>query len=145
MKKFLEVLMDDEGLLHFSTDFEFADTRDNPPPDLMELTAQSEDLDKRLIRSMVTEVWKNRNVHPSKAIRYLAMAEIIACAEPYDHAEQFWTTMMFGYIPCYEKLASSLKMPFGYDPSKINRPISLSSPKGLPPFMFPLGFGKAKS
>lgn len=143
MKKFLEVLMDDEGLLHLSTDFEFADSRDNPPSDITAHMAELDDLHKRAIRSLVNEVWKNRNQHPSKAIRILAMAEIIACAEPYDHAEQFWSTMMFDYIPGYEKLASSLKKPFGYDPSRMIRPVSGVFTGGIPPF--PFGFGKTKS
>ena len=143
MKKFLEVLMDDEGFLHLSTDFEFADSRDNPPSDIAVHEAEVDDLHKRAIRSLVNEVWKNRNSHPSKAIRILAMAEIIACAEPYDHAEQFWSSMMFDYIPRYEKMASDLKRPFGYDPSKMIRPISCSFPAGMPPF--PFGFGKTKS
>ena len=143
MKKFLEVLMDDEGLLHLSTDFEFADSRDNPPADVMAHMAKTDDLNKRAIRSLINELWKNRNQHPAKAIRYLAMAEIIACAEPYDHAEHFWSTMMFEYIPHYEKMASDLKRPFGYDPSKMMRPISCSFPGGMQPF--PFGFTKTKS
>jgi len=51
------------------------------------------------------------------------MAEMIACAEPYDQAEQLWSTMMFDYIPHYEHYSSSLKKPYGYDPSKMIRPI----------------------
>lgn len=135
--------MDDEGLLHLSTDFEFADSRDNPPSDMAAHVAELDDLHKRTIRSLVNEVWKNKNHHPCKAIRILAMAEIIACAEPYDHAEHFWSTMMFDYIPHYERLASGLKKPFGYDPSKMIRPISCGFPGGIPPF--PFGFGKTKS
>lgn len=143
MKKFLEVLMDDEGLLHLSTDFEFEDSRDNPPADVMEYMTKHDDLNRRAIRSLVTEIWKNRNPNLGKAIRCLAMAEIIACAEPYDHAEHFWSAMMFDYIPKYEKLASSLKKPFGYDPSKMIRPITGVFPNGMPPI--PFGFGKTKS
>lgn len=143
MKKFLEVLVDDNGMLHLSTDFEFADSLDNPPSDLMDYMARQDDLNKRVISSMIDELWKNRNQHPSKAIRILAMAEILACAEPYDHAEHFWSCMMFDYIPHYEKLASSLKKPFGYDPSKMIRPISYSFPGGMN--ISPFGFGKTKS
>lgn len=143
MKKFLEVLMDDEGLLHLSSDFEFADTHDNPPSDLKIFAAEMDDLHRRAIRSLVTETWKNKNQNPSKAIRFLAMAEIIACAQPYDHAEHFWSAMMFDYIPKYEKLATGLKKPFGYDASKIIRPVTGVFPGGMPPFSF--GFGKTKS
>ena len=36
MKKFLEVLMDDNGELHFSTDVEFADSVERPVKDMKE-------------------------------------------------------------------------------------------------------------
>lgn len=115
--------MDDDGVLHFSTDFVFADSRDNPPRDMKAYAREQDEWNKKLIRDMVNHVWKNRDPNPSKAIRYLAMAEIITCAEPYDHAEHFWSTMMFEYIPHYERYASQLKKPFGYDPSKMIRPM----------------------
>ena len=145
MKKFLEVLMDDDGLLHFSTDFEFADSRDNPPSDMKAHELEMDDLNRRAIRSLVKELWGNRNQHPGKAIRIISMAEIIACAEPYDHAENFWSAMMFDYIPRYEKLASALKKPYGYDPSGMIRPISAVFPDGMPTFPFNFGSGKTKS
>ena len=144
MKKFLEVLMDDEGLLHLSTDVEFNDEIENPPTNMKEHLLQVDDLNRRTIRSMVTELWKNHNLNVSKAIRFLSMAEIIACAEPYDQTEQFWSAMMFDYIPSYEKMSSALKIPFGFDPSKMIRPITMSSaPMGMP--FTPFGFGKVKN
>lgn len=122
MKKFLEVLMDDDGVLHFSTDFKFADSLDNPPKDVKALEQEYEEWNLKLIRDLVKEVWKNRNQHPSKAIRYLAMAEMITCAEPYECAEDLWTTMMFHFIPHYERYSSQLKKPYGFNPSKMTRP-----------------------
>ena len=141
MKKFLEVLVDEDGQMSFSTDFEFADSVDNPPSDLMALMAKNDDLNKKAIRGMVDQIWKKRDQHASKAIRYLAMAEIMACAEPYDHAEQFWWTMMFSYIPHYEKLANKLKRPFGYDPSKMIRPVSFGGGTSVMPMKGFKGFG----
>ena len=61
----------------------------------------------------------------------LQMGEIISCAEPYDNAEQLWSTMMFSFIPHYERYSSSLKKPYGFDPSNIIRPISGVFPMGL--------------
>ena len=135
--------MDDEGQFHFSTDFRFPDSKDNPLTDLKAYESECDDLTKRLIRSIVAEMWGKRNQHPFKAIRHLAMAEIISCAEPYDNAEHFWSAMMFDYIPLYEKMASKLKKPYGYDSSKIIRPITMSSFGMMP--MLPMDFGKMKS
>ena len=138
MKKFLEVLMDDDGNMHFSTDFQFPDSVENPPVNMEEYKQEHDQLTRKLMRGLVQEVWKKRSFNPSKAIRYLAMAEIIACAEPYEVAEEFWSTMMFSYIPNYEKFASKLKRPFGYDSRKMKRPVTGIFPGGLMPF----GIGK---
>ena len=123
MKKFLEVLMDDDGQLHLSTDFVFADNVANPPIDMKAEKAKNDEYNKKAIRGLIDYLWRKREFHASKAIRYLAMAEIMACAEPYEHAEEFWSTMMFSYIPHYENYANKLKRPFGYDPSKMTRPL----------------------
>lgn len=143
MKKFLEVLMDDDGMLHFSTDFNFADNVVNPPANLSKFSSEMDDLYRRTMRSMVTEVWKNKNQNPSKAIRILAMGEIISCAQPYDHAEQFWHTMMFEFIPHYEKFSTKLKRPYGFDSSKVIRPITIGGPEALMTSMFPISTSKS--
>ena len=132
--------MDDDGNFHFSSDFQFADSKENPVKDWDVHEAEFKDLHRRLIQSSVPEIWGKKNYNPFKAIRHLAMTEIISCAEPYSNAEDFWSTMMFSYIPQYEKCASKLKKPFGYDSSKIIRPISMGSWG-----MMPMGFGKMKS
>lgn len=128
MKKFLEVLVDDDGLMHFSTDFEFPDSVVNPPKDLARHQAEMDNLYRRAVRSLVTEAWKKRNFHPSKAIRILSMAEILSCAQPYENAEEFWSCMMFDLIPRLEKFSANLKRPFGYDASKVVRPIKMDGP-----------------
>ena len=136
MKKFLEVLMDENGQLHISTDFTFADEIENPPKDKKKHAKEMDELFRKTISSVIEEIWGNHNLHISKAIRYLSMAEIIACAQPYDNAEELWSTLMFSYIPQYEKFADNLKKPYGFDPSRVIRPVSIGNPSA---FMFPLG------
>lgn len=151
MKKFLEVLVDDDGHLSFNTDWVFYDEIDNPPPSAEAAIKQNDQLNRMLIEGIIPPLWRDRNPHVGKAIRYLSMAEIISCAEPYDGAEQLWAAMMSEYIPHYEELANRLKMPYGYDPSKITRPIVMDGAtimqmsknlfSGSIPFPF-TGFGK---
>lgn len=136
MKKFLEVLIDDNGELHLSTDIEFADSIENPPKDMMAFEKIADQLHRKAIRGVVNAVWKEKNLNVSKAIRYLSMAEIITNAEPYEGAELLWSAMMFDYLPKYEKYSDKLKMPFGYDPVKRVRPLTLSSKQGIMPFPF---------
>lgn len=57
-----------------------------------------------------------------KAIRYLSMAEIITCAEPYEGAEQLWSSLMFEYLPHYERFSDQLKK---------TRPLSWNCRQGL--------------
>ena len=131
MKKFLEVLMDDNGELHFSTDVEFADSVERPVKDMNEFQKIFDQINRRAIRGMVNAVWKEKNLDVAKAIRYLSMAEIITCAEPYEGAEQLWSSLMFEYLPHYERYADQLKVPHGYDPSKKTRPLSWNCRQGL--------------
>ena len=131
MKKFLEVLVDDQGEMHFSTDYEFSDSIENPPTDWEKETKETDQRYRQIIRGLVNTLWKDHNLHVSKAIRFLSMGEIMACAEPYDNAEEFWSAMMFACIPHYESYASSLKKPYGFDPKKMIRPITGVFPGGL--------------
>ncbi|MBR5403254.1 MAG: hypothetical protein IK113_03400 [Bacteroidales bacterium] len=131
MKKFLEVLVDDNGEMLFSTDYEFADSIESPPKDIEEEAKLMDHRYRQVMRGLINTVWRDHNLNVSKAIRYLSMAEIISCAEPYETAELFWSTMMFSFIPHYEKYSSSLKKPYGFDPSNIIRPISGVFPMGL--------------
>jgi len=124
MKKFLEILVDDEGKLHCSTDYVFHDSVLNPPEKTDKVEKDFEALSKQLIGGLVETVWKDRNFHVGKAIRFLSMAEVISCAEPYQNAEDLWSSLMFHYIPFFESFASGLKTPYGYDSTKIIRPIT---------------------
>ena len=96
-------------------------------PELIGFFYENDRLNRQLICGMVNAMWKERNYHVSKAIRYLSMAEIITCAEPYDNAEHFWSAMMFDYIPYYEKFSTELKKPYGFNPSKMIRPMTFGS------------------
>lgn len=127
MKKFLEVLVDDDGNLHLSTDYEFADSVENPPTDMKKHQEECDLLFRQTIRGVVNALWKERKLNVSKAIRFLSMAEIISDVQPYDNAEQLWSAMMFEYIPQYEKFSAQLKRPYGFNPSKVIHPMTFGS------------------
>lgn len=131
MRKFLEVLMDDDGQLHMSTDFEFPDSIENPPKDTKAFLAEMDQLYKKTITGMSQAIWKEHNLHVSKAIRILSMAEVISCAEPYDNAECLWGALMFDYIPKYEAFANRLKIPYGFRPDKVQRPLIWNCRDGI--------------
>ena len=117
MKTFLEVLVADDGRLHMRTDYAFYDDVCHPAPSKSAAKKQNESMNRMLIEGIIPALWEKRETQADKAIRYLSMAEIIATAEPYDHAENLWHALMFDYIPRYEKLADRLEIPFGFDPS----------------------------
>lgn len=123
MRKLLEALVDENGHLTLYTDFEFYDAVENPAPSKKAAKKQLDSISRMAIEGMVPVIWRDRNYRVSKAIRYLSQAEVITCAEPYDNAEHLWSALMFDYIPHYEKFADGLKIPYGYDPSRIIRPI----------------------
>ena len=139
MKKFLEVLMDDNGELHLSTDIEFADSIERPVKDIKAFEKIYDIINRRAIRGLVNAVWNEKNQDVAKAIRYLSMAEIITCAEPYQGIEELWYSMMFHYLPHYERYSDQLKVPYGYNPSNKVRPLSMDSQQGFVsiPFKMP--------
>lgn len=79
---------------------------------------------KGLIRKIVKILWGDKNTGISKLIRTLSMAEICACAEPYSHAEEFWSTMMFSLIPRIENYARDEKRKYAYYDGARQRPIT---------------------
>lgn len=131
MKKFLEVLMDDEGQLHMSTDFDFADEIENPPKDRAAFLREMDQLFKTTTAGMVNAMWKERKLNVSKAVRLLSMAEVLSCADPYDNAEGLWSALMFDYIPNYEAYANKLKIPFGFRPERMQRPLIWDCKDGI--------------
>ena len=144
MKKFLEVLVDDDGNLHLNTDYEFADSVENPPTDMKKYQEENDLLLKQAVRGVVNALWKERKLNVSKAIRYLSMAEIISDVQPYDNAEQLWSSMMFYFIPHYEKFSTQLKKPYGFNPSRVIRPMTFGSFPGCSTMPIS-GFGPQKN
>lgn len=136
MKKFLEVLEDDNGNIIMNTDVEFFDELDNPSKDFKDNARFFDKTIKRLIKAMTEIAWEKKNYHVSKAVRFLTLAETISGAQPYDSAEQLWSTMMFSFIPRYESFADKLKKPYGFNPADVTRPITVPGP--INASMFPL-------
>ena len=117
MKKFLEILLDDEGQMHITSECGFVASKDSLSIDFMDR------LFKSAIRAFSSKIWKDKDQEASFAIRVLSCAEILATAEPYKMAEEFWVTMMFDFIPHYEKYGNKLKQPYGFDPKRMTKPI----------------------
>lgn len=148
MKKFLEVLVDENGKFHFSTEEEFvteeAFAAENPRAQL-DHAQEIDTLLKRLVHDMTEFMWQNKEQRVSQAVRLVAMAEILGCAQPYEHAEEFWSLMMFNTIPQFEKFAAAIKKPYGFDERAVNRPLMGGPLLGGPdilPFPFQPQFGK---
>lgn len=119
MKNLLQVFINDEGELDFSSDNEQC---------LDEIWSldnlkQSKKVFEKVLSKMVDCIWGEQNTCVSKVIRLLSMTEMCASSEPYAQAEEFWSTMMFDFIPSMEKYADSLKTKFGYDPHAKQRPL----------------------
>ena len=143
MKKFLEVLVDEDGKFHFSTEEEFvteeAFAAENPRAKV-EHAKEIDKLLKRLVHDMTEFMWQNQEQKVSQAVRLVAMAEILGCAQPYEHAEEFWSLMMFHTIPQFEKFAAAIKKPYGFDDRAVTRPLVGGAWAGCPNMMaFPLG------
>jgi hypothetical protein len=134
MRKYLEVLVDDDGTFHFSTDEQFSE----------KLTPQLFDREfRQLLHDMTEFMWQNKEQKVSQAVRMVAMAEILGCAQPYEHAEEFWSMMMFEIIPHYEGLAGDIKRPYGFENRSVTRPRVFAPGSQV----FPVGqlFGKKLS
>ena len=121
MRKILEVLMDENGAFHFSTDVK--------KEEMMDPIAFKQTL-KRMIESLVQENWKKRNFNLSPVIRLISMAEPLATDQPYMQVEEFWTTMMFELVPQVEDYAAKLKRPYGFNNEKVERPLTFFPGKG---------------
>ena len=86
---------------------------------------KKEELFRSLLVEMTDKIWKDRKTGISRVIRLLSMAEMCTCAQPYSQAEEFWSTMMFSFIPHYEKFSSSLKQKYGFKPGDVVRPFTV--------------------
>lgn len=118
MRKYLEVLVDDDGKFHFSTDETFEGIA-NP----MKFDKEF----RHLLHDMAEFMWQNKQQKVSQAIRLISMAEMLGGAQPYEMAEEFWGMMMFHCIPDYEAFAAEIKKPFGFNSKAVTRPLTGSS------------------
>ena len=124
MKKFLEVLVDEDGKFHFSTEEEFVSEEafavENPRAKV-EHAKEIDKLLKRLVHDMTEFMWQNQEQKVSQAVRLVAMAEI--------HT-----------IPQFEKFAAAIKKPYGFDDRAVTRPIVGGAwAGGSNTMLFPLG------
>ena len=129
MKKYLEVLLDDDGMFHFASERPLGKKRDQDAFD-REF--------RKLLHDIAEYMWQNKGEQVSLAIRLVAMAEILGAAQPYERAEEFWSLMMFDMIPKYESYAASIKEPYGFNDRKVIRPSVFPSgasvfPASIPP------------
>ena len=125
MKKYLEVLVDEDGRFHFSTEEVFTTEEEFAAQDSRGKAVLMEEYDRdlrRLIHDLTEFMWKNKEQQVSQAIRSLAIAEILGCAEPYEHAEEFWNLMMFHTIPQFDHYAAAIKKQYGFDDQSVTRP-----------------------
>ena len=131
MRKFLEVLVDDDGRFHFSTE----ETEDR----ISDLKKFEKEF-RQLIGDLTEFMWKNKDVAVSQVIRKISMAEILATAQPYEQMETLWENMMFHTIPQLEEFAAKIKRPYGFDSRDVVRP--LTGTPGMQVFPVKKPFGK---
>lgn len=108
MKKVLEVIIDDDGKMKFSSEYNLGLTKDDY---------------KLAIEGLVECLWKDKNEDIYPIIRVLGMAEMMSTAQPYSLVESFWSTMMFSFIPRMEKFATELKSKYGFKDEEVTRPM----------------------
>ena len=141
-------MVDEDGKFHFSTEEVFTTEEEFAAEDgrgQAVLMDEYESQLRRLVHDLTEFMWKNKDQQVSQAIRSLAIAEILGCAQPYDHAEEFWSLMMFHTIPQLEKFAAAIKKPYGFDDRAVTRPLVGGPLAGGPDIMaFPIQkpFGK---
>ena len=133
MRKFLEVLVDDDGRFHFSTD-----ETDGGIPKPQEFEKEF----MQLTHDLTEFMWKTKDQMISRVVRKISMAEILATAQPYEQAEAFWDNMMFHTIPRYERFAANIKKPYGFDDKKVTRPLTVMPGTSMFPIKTPFGKGR---
>ena len=148
MKKFLEVLVDEDGKYHFSTEDEFTTEEEFAAGDGPTQLDHMKKCDKRirqLVQDITEYMWQTKDQGLCQAIRMVSMAEIMGCAQPYERAEEFWALMMFNVIPQLEDFAASIKRKYGFDEREVKRPLVGGPMLGGPeimPFPTPQPCGK---
>ena len=125
MKRFLEVLVDEDGKFHFSTDEVFTTEEEFAAEDSPGQAALMDAYDRKLrqlIHDLTEYMWRNKNQQVSQAVRMLSIAEILGCAQPYDQAEELWSLLVFHTIPQFEHYAAAIKKRYGFDDRTVTRP-----------------------
>ena len=126
MKKFLEVLVDDDGKFHFSTEEVFVSEEELTAENCRAQWGHAVEYDRRLkqlVHDMTDYMWRTKDQAISQAVRLVSMAEILGCAQPYERAEEFWSLMMFDVIPQLEAFAAKIKRSYGFDDRTVSRPL----------------------
>ena len=119
MKKFLEVLIDETNHFHFRSDMDYR---------FMEIDQEHQHEFDQLIQNAMEDLirmeWKEQKYELYPAIRFLSIVEMLCCRQPYEQLESFWEMMLFDTIPYFEQFATKLKIPYGYSPSELTRPLT---------------------
>ena len=148
MKKFLEVLVDEDGKFHFSTEEVFVTEEEFAAENCRAQLGHAVECDRRLrqlVHDMTDYMWRTKDQAICQAVRLVAMAEILGCAQPYERAEEFWSLMMFDTIPQLEAFAAKIKRSYGFDDRTVSRPLiggPLVDGRELSAFPFPPSCGK---
>ena len=119
MKKLIEVLIDDNNNLHFNSEM------DTDWFKRIKNTKEYNKWMKRMIRAMVKCGWEDKRYEFYPAIRMLSMAEILAARQPYEQIEELWYVMINDTIPLYESYVNQLKIPYGFSPEELIKPIKM--------------------
>ena len=125
MKKLLEVITDDDmKTIELSADGELIEKCFGIE------NLKATDASFRVVtKALVEKIWKEKDTAVSRIIRILSMSEACSCAQPYLQVEEFWTTMMFNFIPHHEKYVDELKKQYGFDAKSVEKPMSFANPE----------------
>lgn len=116
MKKYLEILMEEDGRFHFSSDFEPVVIRD---------AHRFDSTMKQMIRSLADVIKEGPKKGPNpvcSSIRMASMAEIIIQPQPYSQMEELWSHMMFETIAHFEDFLRRVKKEKGLKEEILIRP-----------------------
>lgn len=142
MKKFLEVLVDEDGRFHFSTEESFVTPEEfavKSHPVQAEHMKECDAKLRQMVHDLTEYMWRTKDQGIPQAIRVVAIAEILGGAQPYESAEMFWDLMMFHTIPELEEFAAAIKKQYGFDDRFVRRPLMGGPLVGGPDVMsFPI-------
>lgn len=120
MKQLLELVLQDDGTLDIKCPNEKLANK--------VLSKKPKEFDrqmKEMISKMTKLIWGEKSTGVTKLIRFISMAEMCACAEPYSQAEEFWGNMMFSLIPRLENYCKKEKRKYAKYSGASQRPINM--------------------